>query len=116
MKEEPKYVTKKTLEEVLDRRFAEFEKRLTTQFAAQFEVQFEVQFAILFGKLNVYFDKRFSEMEERLDKRYAPTLTIADSTQKRMDDVEHESLALGAQVDRHEVWIHRVSDTAARSI
>ncbi len=89
MKQQSPYVTENTLNETL---------------------------AAVFGKLIRHFDHRFDEIKAEMQQRTDEIRRLADAAEQRAERAEHEALAIGAEVDRHETWIRRVSDTASRSI
>jgi DNA-binding ferritin-like protein len=89
MKKEPKHITEDILNETL---------------------------ASFFGQLFAYFDQRFDAMHKEMKQQTDELRKMSDAAEKRIERIGHESIALGAQVDRHEVWIQRVTDTATRSV
>jgi len=116
MKQHPAYVTRDELEEILDKRFADFEER----FEKRLDQKLNEQFAIFFGKLDRYLTKRLDNFETRVIGRFDTRIDrleqMMDASIKRHERLEDEQTALCAQVDRHEVWLQRVTDTASRSI
>jgi|GEM_PF-4700524 len=107
------YITEARLGEILDQKLDE---KLDEKLDKKLDEKLDQKLAEFFGKMVAYFDKQFEERNKKLDKDIEVLSRMADAAEKRIERVDHESVALGAQVDRHEVWLQRVTDTASRSI
>lgn len=67
-----------------------------------------------FTRLYAYMERRFQAIEERLDQtvtrdEFRTFVDAVDAFAKRMEIYDHERLALGHQVDRHEKWHHQTA-------
>lgn len=74
----------------------------------------EKRFDDQFTKLFQYMERRFQVVEERLDKTALKEdvdrlANAVDAFARRMEVYDHERLALGNQVDRHERWHHQTA-------
>ncbi len=67
-----------------------------------------------FIKLFKYVNRRFDAIDARLDQMVTKTefnvfINAVDAFAKHMEIYDHERLALGHQVDRHERWHHQTA-------
>lgn len=72
--------------------------------------KFDGQFLTLFQ----YMERRFKTIEDRLDQcvtraEFNVFMDAVDAFAKRMEIYDHERLALGHKVDRHERWHHQTA-------
>lgn len=60
------------------------------------------------AKLYRHMEGRFDAVDQRfdaMDRRFDQIVTMLDADAKRREIDEHERLAMGAQLDRHDAWI-----------
>jgi hypothetical protein len=65
-----------------------------------------------FDRLFKYMERRFADIDrrfERIDRRFDSLMNTMDSFAKQMEIYDHERLALGYKVDRHERWHHQTA-------
>jgi hypothetical protein len=74
--------------------------------------EFDEQFKKLFRYMAERFDKIDTVLEAKADKVDIRGIDDRlDGIAARLDDDDTERVALTAQVDRHEGWIHQLADT-----
>ncbi len=67
-----------------------------------------------FTKLFKYMQQGFAEMREEFDRIHAQfdhIYGLFDKVNKDQETIEQERLATNRQLDRHEVWIHKIAKT-----